>query len=213
MKIKQIAMACLASCTALIISATVALAQLFVVNTNELNVRRGPGTNYPITFVLRRGDRVEVIRRQGSWSFIVGERGGEGWVFSSYLTPTSSQPAPRPPSGSTNEVFRGRGSIDNARFRGSGDAQLVITRSNGNASFSLTSGRFSLEYIGVVRSNFEGMVQVRVTQFRSSEMGFRTVSASGNCDIQTSGGTSIVRSFCTVNGSGIDHGRSNFTAR
>ncbi len=214
MNIKKIAAICLASCTAMIISATAALAQFFVVNTNALNVRRGPGTNYPVTFILRRGDRVEVTRRQGSWAFIVGERGGEGWVFSSYLTPTSSPPPSRPPGGSTiNDVFRGRGTIDNARYRGSGDAQMVLARSNGNASFNLTAGRFSIEYLGSVRRNAGGSVQLRITQFRSSEMGFRTVSASGTCDVQTSGGTAIVGSFCTVSGSGIDHGRSNFTAR
>jgi hypothetical protein len=203
-----------AACSALVIAATAALAQVATVTASELNVRSGPGTNFPATFVLRRGDRVEIIRRQGNWAFVVGERGGEGWVFAQYLSasrPPSPSPSPSPEF--TNDVFRGTGTIDNARYNGSGDGQLVIVRRDNGGSFSLTGGRFSVEYIGTIRSNFEGTVQLQVTQFRSSEMGYRTVSASGNCDIQTSGGTAISRAFCTVSGSGIDHGRSNFSSQ
>jgi hypothetical protein len=213
MRVKQIAAACLAGCTSVIIAASAALAQLYTVTSTELNVRRGPGTNFPVTFVLRRGDRVEVTRRQKEWAFIVGERGGEGWVFSQYL---AAERPTQPPTGevNTNEIFKANGTIDNARFKGPGDAQLVIVRrDNNSASFSLSNaGRFSIEYLGVVRSNFEGTIQLQVTQFRSSEMGYRTVPASGDCNIQASAGA-IRQSFCTITGSGIDHGRSNFTAR
>ncbi|WP_448596223.1 SH3 domain-containing protein [Thermoleptolyngbya sp.] len=200
-----------AACSALVIVATAALAQVATVTASELNVRSGPGTNFPATCVLRRGDRVEIIRRQGSWAFVVGERGGEGWVFAQFLSSSAPSPAPSPTP--TNDIFRGTGSIDNARYNGSGESQLVISRQNRDGSISLTGGRFSVEYIGTVRSNFEGTVELQVSQFRSSEMGFRTVPASGTCNIQTSGGTSISRSFCSVTGSGIDHGRSNFSAR
>ncbi|HIK15812.1 MAG TPA: SH3 domain-containing protein [Leptolyngbyaceae cyanobacterium M33_DOE_097] len=211
MHIRKIAAACLAGCAGAIFSISAALAQLYTVTSNDLNVRRGPGTNFPITYVLKKGDRVEVTRRQGDWAFIVGERGGEGWVFARYLKAEK----PTPPTGgtNTNEIFKSTGTINNARYSGRGDAQMVIVRpSNNQASMSLTAGGFSIEYIGVVRSNFEGTIQLQVNQFRSSEMGYRTVPASGNCDIQASAGV-IRRSFCTVTGSGIDHGRSNFTAR
>jgi hypothetical protein len=202
-----------AACSALVIAATAALAQVATVTVDELNVRRGPGTSFPVTFVLREGDRVEIIRRQGSWAFVVGERGGEGWVFAQYLSSSAPAPSPSPSPDFTNDVFRGTGTIDNARYDGSGEGQLVIVRRDNGGSFSLTGGRFSVEYIGMIRSNFEGTVQLQVNQFRSSEMGYRTVPASGNCDIQTSGGTSVIRAFCTVSGSGIDHGRSNFSSR
>ncbi|WOB43984.1 SH3 domain-containing protein [Thermoleptolyngbya oregonensis NK1-22] len=211
MRVKHWIAGGLAACSALVIAATAALAQVATVTVNDLNVRSGPGTSFPVTFVLRRGDRVEIIRRQGNWAFVVGERGGEGWVFGQYLSTTAPSPAPSPTP--TNDVFRGTGTIDNARYNGSGEAQLVIGRQNRNGSFSLTGGRFNVEYIGTVRSNFEGAVELQISQFRSSEMGYRTVSASGTCNIQTSGGTSVSRSFCSVTGSGIDHGRSNFTGR
>jgi len=212
MQIRQISTACLAGCVSVVISVSAALAQVYTVTSNELNVRRGPGTNFQVTYVLKRGDRVEVTRRQGDWAFVVGERGGEGWVFARYLQ--SDKPTPPTGGTNTNQIFKGTGTINNARYNGRGDAQMVIAprSSNNQASMSLTAGGFSVEYIGVVRSNFEGTIQFQVNQFRSSEMGYRTVPASGNCDIQASAGV-IRKSFCTVTGSGIDHGRSNFTAR
>jgi hypothetical protein len=212
---KTIALSSLTAFFAVVMSSTVALAELLQVAANELEVRRGPGTGFPATYVLRQGDRVEVIRRQGEWAFIVGERGGEGWVDARYLSAESSSPSPTPSPAppNLNQVFRGEGTVDNARYNDAGRAQLVINPNN-EASLSLGSfGEFDIEYIGTVRSNFEGTVQLQVTQFRSSEMGYRTVSASGTCDIQTSGGDSIRRAYCTVTGTGIDHGRSNFTAQ
>lgn len=213
MKIHYVLVACLASCTALLMTATAAIAQLFTVTASELNVRRGPGTNYPVTYVLRQGDRVEVTRRQGSWAFIVGERGGEGWVYAQYLSSTEVTPGPSPePEG--NEVFRSEGTIDNARYSGPGTAQLVLVRRNNGAALMLSNaGRVSIEYLGTIRSNFEGTVQLQINQFRSSELGYRTVPASGICDIQTSGGTGVRQAFCTVTGADIDHGRSNFSTR
>ncbi|MGL5081091.1 MAG: SH3 domain-containing protein [Microcoleaceae cyanobacterium] len=180
--------------------------------TDNLNVRSGPGTNYAVTFVLRRGDVVGITRRDGNWAFVVGERGGEGWVDARYLSSSgNSSPSPNPES--TSDVFKGQGTIDNARYNGSGDASLVIVRENNGASVMLSNpGQFSIEYIGRVRSNFEGTIQVQVEQFRSSEMGYRTVPAAGDCDIQVSS-DNIRRIFCTVTGNGIDHGRSNFNAR
>jgi uncharacterized protein YraI len=211
MNIKRFVWACLTSCTALVVTITTALAELATVTSRQLNVRRGPGSNYPVTYTLRQGDRVEVTRRQGSWAFIVGERGGEGWVDARYL----SSDTPTPPSGgnATNDVFRSKGTVDNARYKGAGEAILVIGRRDKSASLGLSNaGQFSIEYIGTVRSNFEGTIQLDIEKFRSSEVGYRTVAASGTCNIQASGG-SVRKSYCTITGSGIDHGRSNFTGR
>ncbi|MGV0025522.1 hypothetical protein [Phormidesmis priestleyi] len=122
--------------------------------------------------------------------------------------------APSSPGGNaTNDIFKGQGTIDNARFNGPGNAQMVVARQGKGGSLLLSNaGRFSVEYIGTVRRNFEGSVELQVNQFRSSEKGFRTVPASGTCNVQTSGGV-LCQSFCTVTGAGIDHGRSNFRAR
>ncbi|MBW4654765.1 MAG: SH3 domain-containing protein [Kaiparowitsia implicata GSE-PSE-MK54-09C] len=215
MQIKRILTACFVGCTSLAVTATAALAQLFVVSVDDLNVRSGPGTNFPATYVLRQGDVVEVTQRQGNWAFIVGERGGEGWVFAQFLSAQGSSPAPSPQPELTNDVFQSTGTVDNARYSGAGTAQLVIVRRDNDGALMLNdaNNRVSIEYIGSVRSNFEGAVQLEISQFRSSEMGYRTVPASGTCDIQTTGGTGVRRAFCTVSGAGIDHGRSNFTGQ
>jgi uncharacterized protein YraI len=211
MRLKPIASACLVGYAALLIMATAAFAQLFTVTSSKLNVRKGPGLLYGVTYVLRRGDRVEVIRRERNWALIVGERGGEGWVESRFL---SSAESPPPGNTTTSDVFKGKGTIDNVRYKGLGEAQLVIVRRDQGASLSLTSNdsKVSIEYLGKVRSNFEGTIQLQINQFRSSEMGYRTVAASGTCDIQASAGN-LRQSYCTVSGSGIDHGKSNFKAQ
>jgi uncharacterized protein YgiM (DUF1202 family) len=216
MRLKTIRSACSVACVTLLIAATAAFAQLFTVASNTLNVRKGPGLRFGVTYVLRRGDQVEVVRQERNWAFIIGERGGEGWVESRFLSSTAASPSPLPPPGdnSTSDVFKGKGTIDNVRYKGSGDAQLVIVRRDQGASFSLTSNdsKVSIEYLGKVRSNFEGTIQLQINQFRSSEMGYRTVAASGTCDIQASAGN-LRQSYCTVSGSGIDHGKSNFKAQ
>lgn len=113
-----------------------------------------------------------------------------------------------------NQSYRGSGTIDNARFRGAGSGTLIINpqRNSGSLFLMGTRGGFSVEYIGRLTQVFEGSVQIQVTQFRSSEMGYRTVTVAGTCDLLTSGGTSLVRAFCTVSGAGVDHGRTSFTA-
>jgi hypothetical protein len=213
MNIKHITSAVLGVTAALAIAAAPVLAQLFTVTSNNLNVREGPGRNYRVTYVLRKGDLVEVIRREGNWAFVIGAKGGEGWVRSRHLSSNNT----RPPSGGNNrnDIFRANGTIDNSRYRGRGDAQLVIT-GNRRASLHLgnvgNSGRISIEYIGNMRSNFEGDIQFQVSQFRSSEMSYRTVNASGTCDIKVTA-RNIRRAYCTARGSGINHGTTNFTAR
>jgi len=211
MSIKQIALACLAGYTTLMIAASAAFAQMFSVSIRELNVRRTPDANAPVVFILRQGDRVEVVRRQGEWAYVIGATRGEGWVFGDYLT------AMTPPSSggstNTNQIFQGTGTIDNARFQGSGKAQLVVVAGTGGASLNIgDAGRVSIEYIGIVQTNSGGTVNFRVDKFRSSKMGYRTVAASGTCNVQASAGA-IRQAFCTAQGSGIDHGRTNFTAR
>ncbi|MBW4621437.1 MAG: SH3 domain-containing protein [Cyanosarcina radialis HA8281-LM2] len=211
MNIKHIASAVLGVGTALAIAATSVLAEVLTVTTNSLNVRKGPGILNDVTYVLRKGDVVEVIRRQGDWAFIVGAKGGEGWVMARYLSSGNTSP----PSGgsSTSQVYEAAGTISNSRYKGPGDAQLVITTREKGAAINLSrDDRVSIEYIGVVRSNFEGTVELDVRQFQSSEMGYRTVNASGTCNINVSGG-SIRRVYCTARGTGIDHGTSNFTAK
>lgn len=55
--------------------------------TTNLNVRQGPGPQYQVTGVLNANQSTEVLGcvEGGSWCQVDGN-GGQGWVYSAYLT-------------------------------------------------------------------------------------------------------------------------------
>ncbi len=63
-----------------------AFAQTSVQATTELNVRAGPGSNYPVVGVLAAGQSATLqgCLKNGKWCSIA-EAGGQGWVYSDYL--------------------------------------------------------------------------------------------------------------------------------
>lgn len=213
MKFKYLMLGLLTAAFSVVVGVSAALAELARVDVEALNVRSGPGTNFGITFVLQEGDRVEVIRRSGDWAFVVGERGGEGWVYGPFLVPTTSGSNPTPPPQSSGQNFQSSGRIENARFsgRGTGSVRLGTLDNSRSGTVNILSGGFNVTYYGTIRSNFEGIVQIQVDRFQSSEIGFRTLPASGTCQVNISG-AGLRAVSCEVRGSGIDHGRTNFTA-
>lgn len=50
--------------------------------SQPLNVRSGPGTNYKVVRSLKKGSKIEVIATSGSWSQI----GKNEWVSTAYLS-------------------------------------------------------------------------------------------------------------------------------
>lgn len=63
-----------------------AFAQTSVQATTELNVRAGPGSNYPVVGVLAAGQATTLKGcLQGSKWCSIDEGGGTGWVYSDYL--------------------------------------------------------------------------------------------------------------------------------
>ncbi len=73
--------------TAGILAALAAPAAGHTVNTDNLNVRSGPGTTYSIVGTLTRGTMVNVVGTSGTWSKIDGPK--TGWVSTQYLTASS----------------------------------------------------------------------------------------------------------------------------
>ncbi|RUT34990.1 hypothetical protein EMQ25_03280 [Arsenicitalea aurantiaca] len=57
--------------------------------TAPVNVRSGPGTGFGIVDSLRRGERVDIDRCQGSWCYIYQD-GPSGWVSADYLSRSGS---------------------------------------------------------------------------------------------------------------------------
>lgn len=55
--------------------------------TRNMNVRAGPGTEFPVVDSLRRGERIDVIGCRRGWCFIE-HRGPDGWVSGRYLAQT-----------------------------------------------------------------------------------------------------------------------------
>ncbi|MFQ3617907.1 MAG: SH3 domain-containing protein [Cyanobacteriota bacterium] len=174
----------LATCVAIALSAGIALAQVGHVTIDGLTVRTGPGESYPMTNVFRRGDRVEVIRRDGDWVYVRGDRGA-GWVPRRHLSVESgSSSSSRPPS-SSEVVYESRGRIETRRYRTSGVAEIIRLRRDNEVSLRLRSSRAVLEYVGEVGETLGGDSVLRVRYFRSSELGDRYVPARGTCDLQT----------------------------
>lgn len=55
---------------------------------DKVNVRAGPGTGYPIEWVLeRRGMPVEVVQEKDFWRKVRDIQGTEGWVHQALLSP------------------------------------------------------------------------------------------------------------------------------
>lgn len=84
--------------TILTVSALVTLANEYYTATTDLKARTGAGRNYPVSFILRKGDIVEFLSATGNWYKI--QFGGKvGFVYSTYLeTIYETNSAIAPPS-------------------------------------------------------------------------------------------------------------------
>ena len=58
-----------------------------VVSSNTLNVRSGPGTNYPVVGALKKGDAVDIVGRSSDskWAKLTLPKIAEAWVSVQYL--------------------------------------------------------------------------------------------------------------------------------
>ena len=66
------------------VSTSVSYTRYVATQSQPLNVRSGPGTNYKIVRSLKKGSKVTVTATSGSWSKI----GNDEWVSTSYLSAT-----------------------------------------------------------------------------------------------------------------------------
>lgn len=114
--VRQIAVAVV---IAFLAPATIATAQVnsgAAVTTTNVNMREGPGTNYPVVAVLRTGDQVQVNRCRVSWCLVDFGR-DRGWVSQSFLRQLISSPGGGNRPGGPG--FAGRACFfEDANFRG-----------------------------------------------------------------------------------------------
>lgn len=89
-----------------------------VVNTDDLNVRTGPNTNFRSNGTLKQGDAVEVLAQVGGWGYTE-----QGWIFMSYVEADE-------PTYSTGSCTVTRGL--NIRQEPNADSEIVGTYVQGN---------------------------------------------------------------------------------
>lgn len=53
-----------------------------------LNMRTGPGSNYPIFHIVERGEKIKVLKRKTDWFKIRNRKGKEGWTHRNELSQT-----------------------------------------------------------------------------------------------------------------------------
>jgi SH3-like domain-containing protein len=70
----------------LIFSQSIVAAEFVSITGDAVNVRSGPGTNYPIKMELFDGYPLKVVTTQGEWLQVVDFENDEGWVHNSLVT-------------------------------------------------------------------------------------------------------------------------------
>lgn len=63
------------------------LAQTVSVKTDNVNVRSGPGTEFPVSMELFQGYPLNVMETKGEWLKVSDFENDTGWIFSSLVTP------------------------------------------------------------------------------------------------------------------------------
>lgn len=92
--------------------------QIVSVKKDNVNVRTGPGTNFPVYMELFKGYPLKVLQKKGDWLQISDFENDKGWIYSKLVT-----------SGST-VMANGKKTI-NMRTKASTDAAIVATVDRG----------------------------------------------------------------------------------
>jgi dipeptidyl aminopeptidase/acylaminoacyl peptidase len=132
---------------------TPATAQAEVI-ASSLNVRQGPGVDYPIIGVALAGDKFEVVgvNAAGNWVQVVTARGELGWIsgqpaytrltglLSDVPVAPASPPPVRTPTTSTNRTNVASGPGGKLVFTTGSGGDLYVINANGAGLRRLTSG-------------------------------------------------------------------------
>jgi hypothetical protein len=68
---------------------TIGDGEQMVITEELLNVRSGPGLDYPEVYVLHSGDIVTVHGYDSDWLYITNSKDENGWIMSEYASPVS----------------------------------------------------------------------------------------------------------------------------
>lgn len=62
-------------------------AQNVMVKKDKVNVRTGPGTNFPVYMELFKGYPLKVLKTKGDWLQVSDFENDKGWIFSKLVAP------------------------------------------------------------------------------------------------------------------------------
>ena len=62
-------------------------AQTVSVKKDNVNVRSGPGTEFPVAMELFQGYPLKVLDKKGDWLKIIDFENDKGWIFSTLVVP------------------------------------------------------------------------------------------------------------------------------
>ncbi|MEA3466783.1 MAG: SH3 domain-containing protein, partial [Thermodesulfobacteriota bacterium] len=65
-------------------------AEVVSVKKDNVNVRSGPGTEFPVTMELFKGYPLKVLEKKGDWLKIKDFENDSGWIYSSLVNPGST---------------------------------------------------------------------------------------------------------------------------
>ena len=65
-------------------------AQVVSVKKDNVNVRSGPGTNFPVSMELFQGYPLKVLEKKGDWLKISDFENDSGWIYSPLVSPGST---------------------------------------------------------------------------------------------------------------------------
>ncbi len=68
----------------------ISFAQTVSVKKDNVNVRSGPGTEFPVAMELFKGYPLKVIKKKGDWLQVSDFENDKGWIFSSLVSPGST---------------------------------------------------------------------------------------------------------------------------
>ncbi len=65
-------------------------AEVVSVKKDNVNIRSGPGTEFPVTMELFKGYPLKVVEKKGDWFKINDFENDSGWIFSSLVSSKST---------------------------------------------------------------------------------------------------------------------------
>lgn len=95
-----------------------AFAQTVSVIKDNVNVRSGPGTNFPVSMELFKGYPLKVLEKKGDWLKISDFENDSGWIYSPLVVPGATV------------IVNGKKSI-NMRSKPATSASIVATVDRG----------------------------------------------------------------------------------